>query len=106
MGVFGIGTNTNELDSGEIKGKMYHIACKVWFTSTCSPRPLSFKFEGDDGTMQIVRDITVKYTEDKKYSGIPSKEYGCEAVIGGILHGFKLIFYIEACKWVMIVPSL
>lgn len=103
MGVFGIGTNTKEIDSGEIRGKMYHVACKAWFTSTCSPRPLSIKFEGDDGIIQTVSDITVKCTEDKNYSGIPSKEFSCEAIIGGILHEFKLIFYMEACKWVMVV---
>lgn len=62
-----------------------------------------FKFEDDNGDIQTVRDILVKYTEDKNYSGIPSREYGCEAVIGGLIREFKLIFYLEACKWVMLV---
>lgn len=94
---------TPEIDSGLPKGKMYHIACKTWFTANGSPRPLSFKFEGDDGLLQTVREVTVKYSEDKNYSGIPSKEYGCEAVIGGFVREFKLIFYCEACKWVMLI---
>lgn len=105
MSSFGIGTNVNEIDSGELRGKMYHIACKAWFTSECSVKPLSFKFEGEDGSIQTVQNITVKYAEDKNYSGIPSREYGCEAVIGGIRHGFKLVFYMEACKWVMVLQQ-
>lgn len=105
MSSFGIGINAKKIDSGELKGKMYHIACKVWFTASCLPQPLSFKFEGDDGIVRTVNPITVRYTEDKNYSGIPSKEYACEAVIGGIRHEFKLIFYMEACKWVMILSN-
>ena len=103
MGIFGIGTNTNDIDSGEIRGKMYHIACKVWFTATCSPRPLSFKFEGDDGIIQSVTDINIKSSEDKNYSGIASKEFMCESIIGGFLRDFKLIFFIESCKWIMVI---
>ncbi|MDR1707443.1 MAG: hypothetical protein LBR46_05515 [Prevotella sp.] len=103
MGVFGIGTNTKEIDSGEIRGKMYHAACKVWFTSSCSPRPLSIKFEGDDGVIQTVTNINVKSNEDKNYSGIASKEFVCESIVGGLLREFKLIFFIESCKWVMII---
>ncbi|MGC6175547.1 hypothetical protein [Lacrimispora sp. 38-1] len=105
MSSFGIGINAEAIDSGELKGKMYHIACKAWFTASCNLRPLSFKFEGDDGEIQTVREITVRHSENKNYSGIPSKEYECEAIIGGIRHEFKLIFYMEACKWVMILPK-
>ncbi len=91
------------IDSGTPKGKMYHIACKTWFTAGGSTRPLSFKFEGDDGMLQTVSDLIVHYSEDKNYSGIASKEYGCEAIIGGFHREFKLIFYCEACKWVMLI---
>ncbi|WP_143322478.1 hypothetical protein [Clostridium sp. HBUAS56010] len=103
MSAFGIGTNTNDIDSGEIRGKMYHIACKVWFTASCSPRPLSIKFEGDDGIIQSVTDICIKSSEDKNYSGIASKEFLCESIIGGFLRDFKLIFFIESCKWIMVI---
>lgn len=101
----GIDTNAENIDSGEIKGRMYHIACKTWFTATQSVRPLSFKFEGDDEIIQSVSNLTIKYSEDKNYGGISSKEYGCEAVIGGIRQSFILIFYVEACKWVMVLPD-
>ncbi len=90
-------------DSGTIVGKSYHIACKTWFTATGSMMPLSFKFEGDDGRLQTVRQVRICYAEDKNYSGIPSKEYGCEAIIGGFLRQFRLIFYCEACQWVMVI---
>lgn len=91
------------IDSGAIRGKQYQIACNTWFTSTGTPIPLSFKFEGDDGEIIKVKQLEVKYTEDKNYSGIPSKEYGCRAIIGGLTREFRLIFYCEACKWVMLV---
>lgn len=103
MGTFGIGTNVSDINSGEIRGKMYPIACKVWFTASCSLRPLSFKFEGDDGTIQTVSNISVKCSEEKNYSGIPSKEFVCESIIGGLLQEFKLIFFSEDCKWVMVI---
>lgn len=90
-------------DSGELTGKRYHIACKTWFTSTGGMLPLSFKFEGDDGVLQTVGRVRVCYEESKNYSGIPSKEYGCEAVIGGFLRQFRLIFYCESCQWIMLI---
>lgn len=73
-----------DVDSGIPKGNMYHIACSAWFTSTGQTMPRYFKFEDDAGEVQTVKDILVKYTEEKNYSGIPSREYGCEAVIGGL----------------------
>jgi hypothetical protein len=103
MGVFGIGTNERGIDSGELRGQIYDIACKAWFTASCSPRPLSFKFEGDDGIIQTISDITIKCSEDKSYNGIPSKEFQCDAIIGGIRHEFKLVFYMVSCKWVMVI---
>ena len=106
MSTFGIGTNTNKIDSGEIKGRMYHIACKTWYTATCSVRPLSFKFEGDDGMIQTVSNLKINCTEDKYYSGIPTKEFKCEAIIGGIRQNFKLIFFMEECKWVMVINDV
>ena len=95
--------NIRGVDSGIPKGNMYHIACSAWFTSTGQTMPRYFKFEDDAGEVQTVKDILVKYTEEKNYSGIPSREYGCEAVIGGLIREFKLIFFLEACKWVMLV---
>jgi hypothetical protein len=64
---------------------------------------MSFKFEDDNGMVQTVRDITILSVEDKNYSGIPSKEFNCEAVVGGLIRQFQLIFYLEACKWVMMI---
>ena len=90
-------------DGGEIHGRMYHIACKVWFTTNGDPIPLSFKFEGDDGELQYVGRLKVNYSEERNYSGVASKEYGCEACIGGLMREFRLLFYVEACKWVMVI---
>ena len=92
-----------DADSGELRGKMYHVACLTWFTSEGSLRPLKFKFMGDDGLIQAVNEMRINYSEDKNYSGIPSKEYGCEAVIGGLLREFKLVFFPEVSQWVMLI---
>ena len=91
------------IDSGVPNGTMYHIACKSWFTSSGEMQPLSFKFEGDDGSMIYVNNLVIQYAEDKNYSGIPSKEFGCEAVVGGLIRTFKLIFYAQTYKWVMVI---
>ena len=104
MPAFGIGTNTGGRNSGAVKGRQIDIACKTWFTSTGSPRPLSFKYEGDDGALQCVAVAEIISSEDKNYAGIPSKEYQCRAIIGGLLHEFRLIFYMESCRWVMVLP--
>jgi hypothetical protein len=103
MSGFGIGINVKDVDSGEVRGHMHNIACKTWFTSNCTPIPLSFKYEGHDGVIQNVSNLIIKTTEDKRYAGIAAKEYRCEAIISGIRHEFKLIFYLEACKWVMVI---
>lgn len=92
-----------EPESNIPNGKMYHIAVMAWFKSNGNPIPISFKFQDDAGEIQSVRDILIKYEEDKNYSGIPSKEFGCEAIIGGFIRQFKMIFYAEACKWVMLI---
>ncbi len=105
MGSFGIGTNADAVDSGPLKGRQVKIACKAWFTSDGSIRPLSFKFEGDDGVIRTVDHVTVRLSEEKNYSGIPSKEYVCRAVMGGLTQEFKLIFYPEDGRWVMVVPE-
>ena len=105
MSAFGIGTNMESFDSGAIRGRQIQIACKTWFTSNGSVKPLSFKFEGDDGMIQTVGAVSVSYSEDKNYSGILSREYGCRAVIGGLMHEFKLVFFPEECRWIMILPE-
>ena len=105
MSAFGIGTNTEKADSGTLTGRQIKIACKAWFTSSGVIKPLSFKFEGDDGMMQTVNHVTVRFGEEKCYSGIPSMEYACRAVIGGPTQEFKLIFYPEEGRWVMVLPE-
>lgn len=85
------------------KGRLYHIACKAWFTATGAIYPLSFKFEGEDGVLIAVKDISIKDTKDKLCEGIRSREYNCEAIIGGITQKFTLLFYPEVYKWVMLV---
>jgi hypothetical protein len=69
----------------------------------CPPRPLLFKFEGEDGIFQTVADIKIKCTDNKCYDSLSANEYRCKAVIGEIRFGFKLIFYILDNRWVMVI---
>lgn len=103
MGVFGIGTNVRTIDSGIIRGNTYPIACMAWYAPDCPPRPLLFKFEGGDGILQTITDIKIHCTDDKIYDGEQVHEYRCDAIIGGVRFGFKLILYILNCQWVMVV---
>jgi hypothetical protein len=103
MGVFGIGTNVKRIDSGIIRGKAYPIACMAWYAPGYPPRPLLFKFEGEDGVLQTITNIIISCTDYKCYDGAPVHEYRCDAVFGGIRYGFKLIFFIMDNRWVMIV---
>nr|WP_304057977.1 hypothetical protein [Enterocloster clostridioformis] len=104
MSIFGIGTNAQETDNGELKGQMFHIACMAWFPAySKDPIPVSFKFMGEDGSCQSVKDISIIEDEEKNYSGIPSREYKCKAFIGGLEQIFKLVYFTEEYKWVMVI---
>lgn len=103
MPSFGINTNQNIRDSGEIRGRAYNIACKVWFPTNSKPYPLSFKFEGDDGIISSVSDLNIKYMENKVYYGNKSIEYRCEAIIGGLKKDFKIIYDILDSRWILVI---
>ena len=97
--------NVYDLVNLQEKEEMFHIACDVWFTSTGMPMPRNFMFEGRDGNRHKVIVDKVFQTDEKNYSGIRSFEYLCQAIIGGLLHKFKLVFFCEACKWVLLVKG-
>jgi hypothetical protein len=103
MPSFGIGTNPNKRDNGNIRGNTYPIACMAWYAPGYAPTPLMLKFEGHDGAIETVSGIKVLSTASKSYDGSGVYEYACEAAIGGLRYVFKLIFYIVACKWVMVL---
>lgn len=57
MPSFGIGTNPNKRDNGNVRGNTYSIACMAWYTPDRTPVPLLLKFEGHDGVIQTVDGI-------------------------------------------------
>jgi hypothetical protein len=103
MPSFGIGINPYKQNNGNVRGNTYPIACMAWYAPWKSPIPLLLKFEGHDGTIETVSGIKVLSTASKSYDGSGVYEYACEAVIGGIRYGIKLIFYIIECRWTMVV---
>ncbi len=63
---------------------MFNLWDMGWFPANRDPYPLSFKFEGDDGVLVTVSEVTIKHTEEKIYYGEKSLEYRCDVIIGGI----------------------
>ena len=103
MPLFSIGINPYRQNNGSVRGNTYPIACMAWYAPGNAPVPLLFKFEGHDGVLQTVDGVKVISAVSKSYDGSGVYEYACEAVIGGIRYGFKLIFYIMECRWTMVL---
>ena len=102
MPSFGIGINPYKRNNGSVRGNTYPIACMAWYVPGRAPVPLLFKFEGHNGMVETVSCIKVNSTANKSYDGCSVYEYMCEAVINGIKYGFKIVFYILDCRWILI----
>lgn len=100
---FGIGTNAQMTNAGEIKGERKEIACQCWFTSTGSSIPLMIKFEDEDGVIQTVKNLRVIYAQKKLYAGVRTTEYACEMEYRDCVRNIRLIFIQEDCKWLMVI---
>lgn len=103
MGGFGIGTNTQTPDCGSLKKRFMEIACDCYFTASGRPIIRYFKYRDEEGVIQTVHDIRTVFQEEKNYAGCPSRECSCQAVIDGIQEEFKLIFFKDQCRWVLVV---
>ncbi len=103
MGVFGIGTNVRKIDSVLIRGNTYPVACMALYAPGHPPRPLLFKFWGEDGILQTITELKIIHTDFKCYDGDQVNEYRCYVVFGGVRFGFRLIIYILSRQWVMVV---
>lgn len=90
-----------ERNNGQVKGQVFEIACLSWCTASHQITPVLFKYVGEDSLVYTVQDITVKSCNDKNYNGLPSKEYDCEAVVGGFKRPFWLIYFILENRWIM-----
>ena len=90
--------NSN-LDDGTIKGDRREAACMAWFPAGRKLYPVSVKFKGDDGEIICIRNINISSSEDILCNGIASKQFLCNAVIGGLVQNFALIFYARPSRW-------
>ena len=45
---FGIGTNTQDADAGEVRGEQREVACECWFTSKGRIIPRMLKVQEED----------------------------------------------------------
>lgn len=99
---FGIETNTNKPDEGELKGKQETIACDCWFTSSGSTLPRFIKYQDYSGEIHSIGNIHVYKVSKKRYCGITVMEYVCSALENDHIYEFKLLFHLEACKWKII----
>ena len=98
---FGIGTNTQKADAGEIRGEQREIACDCWFTSTGRIIPRMLKIREEDGEMLLINKIQVHSQEQKKYAGIPSIEFDCTLTVLEKGIRVKLIYYQTESRWVL-----
>lgn len=98
---FGIGTNSNVVDAGIVRGAQKEIACECWCTTKGNITPLMVKLEDEDGEIQVIREIMVHSQTKKRYAGIPSIEYDCTLVNQGRRIRAWLIFYQTEGRWVL-----
>lgn len=69
---------------GPSKADRREAACMAWFPAGRELYPVSVKFKGDDGEVICVRNINISSSEDILCNGIASKQFLCNAVIGGL----------------------
>lgn len=99
---FGIGTNTEKANAGQIRGRQKEIAVDCWFTSKGNTIPRMFKYQDGDGMIHTVRNIRILQKEEKNYSGIPTLEYRCVIEECSRCQELKLIFFMEEHRWVLV----
>lgn len=100
--MFVTSVHTEQADAGEILGKQEPVACDCWFTSGGSTMPRLIKYQDGEGGIRSIRNIRVLAAEDKRYCGIPTREYSCLAEENGREYRFTLIFVKEECRWSLI----
>ena len=93
----------SNLDDGTVKGDRREVACMAWFPANQDPYPVSVKFKGDDGEIICVRKINIISSKNIQCNGVTSKQYLCDAVIGGLVQKFALIFYTKKCRWEIVL---
>lgn len=98
---FGIGTNTQKINAGSVKGTQREIACECWFTSTGKIIPLMLKVQDEDGEIRVIKQIAVHSQEPKNFAGIPSIEFDCTLTILEHEISARLIYYQTECRWVL-----
>ena len=99
----GIGINDAAPDEGVLKGKQEPVACSVWFTATGRMIPKLLKYKEQNGEIITIYNVHVVTSAKKNYCGIPTRDFDCEAVIGGILKKFRLNFNAESdIPWKMV----
>lgn len=100
---FGIGLEAELVNEYKRKNnkKQKPIACDCWFTSTGKTMPRKIKFEDEEGVIQTIENIEIRYTEKCSYSGIISFEYLCSIPVQGFRIEVKLLYYPERSQWMM-----
>ena len=99
---FGVGTNTNKIDAGPVKGKQKEIGCHCWFTNSGKMIPTMLKIKDEDDEIRTIRQIEVLSQEEKMYAGIASIEFDCIITILEQRINVRLIYYKEENRWVLV----
>lgn len=84
------------------KGKQREIACYSWTTASGVITPVMFKVKEESGEIRTFDCIQVKLREQKIYCGIPSFEFHCDVLVGGINVYKVLQYFPERSKWYLL----
>ena len=87
------------------KGRQRDIACCSWTTASGTVTPVMFKIMDEQGEIHTVDRVHVNFREKKLYCGIPSFEYNCDIILGGITVNVILQYFPEQCKWCLYEKS-
>lgn len=100
---FGIGINAEHPEHEKKGGTQREVAVKCWFTASGKSMPLMMKVQTDEEEIIKIENIQVLTTEKQWYAGILNVKYRCQALVGGHLTEFALLFCPEECSWKLIV---
>ena len=96
---FGTGIELTDTEEGVLGGYYEDAAVWCWFTAKGKAMPAAMKYADVSGQIVTVEHIQVKQCDRKFYTGVLVWKYQCEAVCGGYMKSFVLLFYPEECRW-------
>jgi len=100
---FPTGSNIQKLQDRAIDGVQHDAAVDCWFTATGETIPRLVKVKGAEEEIITIKDIQTFKVEQKFYGGTHCRKHWCRAEMNGIVKEFLLLFYVDECKWRIVI---